>query len=335
MVTKQYLQTYNGKQVHLYTLTDKISATISTFGATVTSLLVPDKKGKMVDVALGMTNVEDMIYKGSYMGAVVGRCGNRICDGKFVIEGKQYKVACNDGGKAHLHGGNVGFDKRVWDAEEGANSVTFSLYSPDGQEGYPGNLQISVKYSVVGSKLIIEYFGKTDKTTIFNPTNHTYFNLSGENDGSILDNQMQIFADSYLAVDGNLIPTSRVNVEGTPFDFRTSKPIGQDIKQDYAQLGIAGGYDHNFCLNGNHAAKVYSPKTGIVMDVFTDMPGVQFYSGNFLTGPVGKSKYEKHAGFCLETQYFPNAINNAEYASPLLRADEEAYSKTSYEFSVK
>lgn len=334
MITKQSYGTYQGKELYLYTLTGEISATICTLGATVLSLEVPNKDGKNTDVVLGMTTPNDMIVKGDYMGAVIGRCGNRIDGGKFTLNGVQYTLATNNG-NAHLHGGNVGFNAQVFDSKVEGDSLVLSLFSPDMQEGYPGNLQFSVKYTIVGKSLCLEYFGSCDKDTLFNPTNHMYFNLNGESDGSILDNQVAIYAAYYLPTNSHLIPIGQESVANTPFDFRKGKAIGRDIALDHPQLVTAGGFDHNFCLMGSHAATAYSPKTGIVMEVYTDMPGVQFYSGNFLKGEKGKSVYHKNSGFCLETQFFPNAINNPDFSAPILRAGQQFYSKTVYQFSTK
>lgn len=335
MVTKTLFDNYNGQDIYAYTLTDKISVTILTLGATVIQLKVPDKCGKLVDVALGMTNAADVCgAKGDYMGCVVGRCGNRIAKGKFTLEGKNYTLDCNNGAN-HLHGGFDGFHKKVYQAEVDGNSLVLSTTSDDGDQGYPCQVTLSVKYTVVGSTLTIQYFGKSNGTTILNPTNHTYFNLNGQDDGSILDNVLQIFADSYLEIDNTLIPQNEANVAGTPFDFRTPKAIGRDIDTVHTQLENGGGYDHNFCLKGNHASHAYSTKTGITMDCYTDMPGVQFYSGNFLGGQTGKATYPKRSGFCLETQFWPDAINHPQYKQPILKQEENFHSQTQYVFAIK
>lgn len=333
MIKSKFFDTYNGKDIYAYTLSDEISVTICNLGATILSICVPDKDGNMVDVALGMTTANDVVEKGDYMGAVVGRCGNRIANGKFTLNGVKYKLACNDG-KAHLHGGNVGFNRKVYDAQVLGDSLLLLMSSPDGDEGYPATLYFGVRYSVKGKTLCIDYFGTADNDTVYNPTNHVYFNLNGENDGSILDNVLQIFADEYLEIDENLIPTVKSSVEGTPFDFRTPKAIGRDIDAVNKQLSLAGGYDHNYCVHGGRIATAYSPKTGIHLDVYTDRVGVQFYSGNFLTGNKGKSKYAKRSGFCLETQMYPDAINRPDFDSPVLLKWEKAYSQTRYAFSV-
>ena len=335
MITKKFFDNYNGQDVYAYTLSDKISVTILTLGATVVQLCAPDKNGNLVDVALGMTNAIDVVGpKGDYMGCVVGRCGNRIAKGKFTLQNQTYTLACNNG-QNHLHGGVDGFHKKVYNAQVEQNSLILTATSEHLDQGYPCKVDYSVKYTVSGGALCIEYFAESDGTTLFNPTNHTYFNLNGHDDGSILDNVLQIFADSYLEIDDTLIPQQQSAVQGTPFDFRTPKAIGQDINKAHSQLQNGGGYDHNFCLSGNHAAYAYSQKTGIEMHCYTDLPGVQFYSGNFLAGQTGKATYPKRSGFCLETQFWPDAINHDGYQKPILKKGEKFYSKTQYVFGIK
>ena len=337
MITKKLFDKYDGKDIYAYTISGGIEVTICTLGATVLSLKAPDKNGKLVDVALGMTNAYDLTETLKYMGAVVGRCANRIADGQFTLNGTAYHLAQNNG-TAHLHGGDVGFNCHVFEAVAEGNTLTLTTVSPDGEEGYPGNLTFTVKYTVTGNEdsiLKIEYFAQSDADTLFNPTNHAYFNLNGENDGSIDDNYVKIYADEYLQIDKHLIPTVRASVDGTPFDFRTEKQIGKDINEDDVQLKLAGGYDHNFCLRDDYAAYAYSTKTGIAMTVTTTMPGMQFYTGNFLEGQVGKSAYDKRAGFCFETQFFPDAINRDDCTKPILKAGEKFYSCTEYAFSLK
>ena len=333
MITQQLFEEYNGQEVYVYLLSDKIDVIVCSLGASVLSIKVHDRFGKKTDVALGMTSPSDMVDKGDYMGAVVGRCGNRIANGQFTLNGETYRLAQNNG-TAHLHGGKVGFNQKNFEGVIDGNSVVFEYVSPDGEEGYPGKLKICVRYTVKGSALAIDYYGESDKDTVFNPTNHTYFNLNGEDDGSILDNVMQINADRYLEIDESLIPTVKAEVAGTPFDFTQAKPIGQDIDGNNVQLRLAGGYDHNFCLNDNHAATVYSTKTGICMDVYTDCCGMQFYSGNFLVGQEGKSVYNKRSGFCLETQFYPDAINRDDCDKPILKAGEKHHSSTQYVFTL-
>ncbi|MCM1395790.1 MAG: galactose mutarotase [Corallococcus sp.] len=333
MITSKLFDTYNGREVYAYTLSDEISVTICTLGATILSITVPDKDGNAVDVALGMTTAQDVAEKGDYMGSVVGRCGNRIANGEFTLNGVKYKLARNDG-NAHLHGGNFGFNRKIYDAQVLGDSLLLLASAADGEEGYPANLYFGVKYSVKGKNLCIDYYGTADNDTVFNPTNHVYFNLNGESDGSILDNAVQIYADEYLQVDADLIPTEKASVDGTPFDFRSPKPIGRDIDADDGQLSVAGGYDHNFCVNGGRIATAYSPKTGISMDVFTDRVGVQFYTGNFLKGQKGKSVYGRRSGFCFETQMYPNAVNRPDFVSPVIRKWAKTHSQTTYSFSV-
>ena len=335
MITKKLFDKYDGRDIYAYTITDKIEVTICELGATILALKVPDKNGQMVDVVLGMTTAVDVVEKGSYMGAVVGRCANRIANGRFMLNGVEYQLPVNRG-KAHLHGGYVGYNRKVFDVAVEGNSLTMSTTSADGEEGYPGNLTFTVKYTVRDGTLKIEYLAQSDKDTLFNPTNHAYFNLNGESDGSIEDNYLQINASHYLQIDEDLIPTTLCHVEGTPFDFRKLKAIGKDIDDvTDPQIKIAKGYDHNFCLTAHYAALAYSPKTHIVMNMFTDMPGVQLYTGNGLKGNVGKSAYGKRSGFCLETQFYPNAINRDDCDKPILKAGEQFYSRTIFSFLVE
>ena len=330
MITKKLFDNYNGRDIYAYTITDGIEVTVCELGATILSLKVPNDSGRMIDVALGMTNAADMLSNGCYMGAVVGRCANRIAEGRFTLNGVEYNLATNNG-KAHLHGGDVGFNAKVYEVSAHGNELTMTTTSADGEEGYPGNLTLTVRYTVFDNTLKIEYIAKSDKDTVFNPTNHVYFNLNGESDGNICDNYLEIFADNYLQLDGDLIPTVAASVDGTPFDFRKMKAIGADIDADHPQLKIGGGYDHNYCLNSFKVARAYSPKTHILMNAFTSMPGVQLYTGNF-TDTVGKSRYGKRSGFCLETQYYPDAINRDDCDKPILKAGQEFYSWTAYGF---
>lgn len=331
--------TYNGQPVHEITIaTAAISVTISDLGATVRDIVVADKNGASTHVALAVNDAATMVGNSGYMGSVVGRCGNRIGDGGFTLNGKRYDLYRNDG-QAHLHGGKNGFNKKVFSVEQlTETSVTLACHSEDGEENYPGNLDMKVRYTVDDGSLSIEYFAKCDADTIFSPTNHAYFNLNGDGNGTVDNLEMQIFAEGFVSVDKNLLPTGiRLVKDGDPFDFRRPKAIGKDIGADDEQLRLAGGYDHNFCLGlgGSHACKVYSPLTGIVMDVYTDRPGVQFYSGNFLDNLHGRHIYNRRSGFCLETQGYPNAANVGLFPSAVLKKDAEFYSKTTYAFSVK
>ncbi|MFD1875083.1 aldose epimerase family protein [Hymenobacter bucti] len=340
--------TADGTEIQLFTLTNAkgMKATISTFGGTLTSLLVPDKDGKLSDVVLGFDNVSGYTspeFKKSnpYFGALIGRYGNRIAKGKFTIDGKEYQVGVNNNGNS-LHGGNVGFNQKVWTAKPGTSAdgqtLTLTYLSKDGEEGYPGNLNVTVTYTLTeANALSIDYAATTDKATPVNLTNHAYFNLALGQSKDVLAHQVTIPADRYTVVDDKLIPTGELKaVKGTPFDFTSAHAIGERIAQ------VPGGYDHNWVLNqatGKHsAATVYEPTTGRTMEVTTDEPGVQFYTGNFLDGSLkGKDSvvYGKHAGFCLETQHFPDSPNQKEFPSTILKPGETYHTTTSYTFGVR
>jgi aldose 1-epimerase len=298
---------------------------------------------------LGYNCVEDYInaVEKPYFGAVVGRYGNRIAGGKFSIDGNEYTLPTNNGPNS-LHGGYYGFDKVVWEAEPvGDNGVRLTYQARDTEEGYPGNLTVTVTYTLNDeNEIVVEYTATTDKPTPVNLTQHAYFNLKGEGEGTILDHELLINADRYTPVDENLIPTGELApVASTPFDFRSSKPIGRDLGADHPQLKIGGGYDHNFVLNRRGggqeldlAARLYEPKSGRVLEVLTTEPGVQFYSGNFLTGNItgkrGKA-YAHRGALCLETQHFPDSPNHPEFPSTILRPGETLESKTVFRFTVK
>lgn len=336
MIKKVFQENFNGKDVYKYVIKDGIEAEISELGATLISLKVPQRSGEDIDVIVGFTDAAGITGAGRYRGSTIGRFANRIKDGKFAIDGVSYSVALNDGGKAHLHGGVKGFNDRLFRSEETDYGVKFYYDSPAGEEGYPANLKFAVSYSVRGNELIIEYFGESDGATLLNPTNHAFFNLNGENDGSILDINLKINADKYLPTDEKLIPTGEERaVKNTAFDFTDFKPIGKDICADDEQIKAVNGYDHNFCLNSEHCATAYSEKTGVVMECFTDMPGVQLYTSNSAVIRHGKSDYGLHAAFCLETQLFPDCVNNPQWKSPILRKGDKFYSKTTYAFSLK
>ena len=339
-------KTKEGEAVQLYTLTNKNGAIakITNFGGIITEIHVPDKNGKIGDVALGFANLDGYLGEHPFFGAIAGRYANRIAKGKFTIDGKEYTLATNNGAN-HLHGGKVGFDKKVWTAKPmGGASLQLSYTSPDGEEGYPGTLKSTVVYTLTDENALrIDYTAVTDKPTVLNLTNHSYFNLAGENAGTIHDHELTINADHYLPVDEGSIPTGELaKVEGTPFDFRTPHKIGERIEQTG---GKPVGYDHNFCLNGNKsdkklemAVKVYEPTSGRVMEVWTDQPGVQFYTGNYLdskqTGKQGRP-YEFRNGFCLETQHWPDSPNQKNFPSVVLRPDEKYKTSTIYKFSTK
>jgi len=334
----------DGREVLLFTLGNNsgLEIKVINYGGIITALAAPDRDGQAGDVVLGHDNLDGYLHRSRYFGSLIGRHGNRIRRGQFVLNGIEYQLPINNG-KNHLHGGVKGFDKVFWDAEEIAGGLRLSYRSWDGEEGYPGNLEATVIYSLTdANELRIEYFATTDTDTIANLTNHSYFNLAGA--GTILDHELTINADAFTPVDETLIPTGEIRcVKDTPMDFTGGASIGAHISDGNQQLQFAGGgYDHNFVLNAPHelsrvAARVHEPKTGRMMEVFTSEPGIQFYSGNFLDGSiVGKDgrAYVKHSGFCLETQHFPDSPNHANFPSTVLRPGEEYRHTTVYRFSA-
>lgn len=339
--------TVDGKAVELFTLTNGsgMKVGITNFGASLVSWNAPDKDGSFSDIVLGYDNVEGYQTFGGYLGALVGRYANRIGGAYFELNGKGYSLAKNDG-ENHLHGGSKGFSHRVWDAKvTGESEVTFKLHSPDGEENYPGNLDVEVVYTLTDTgELKLDYKAVTDQDTIVNLTNHAYFNLAGHDAGSILDHMLQINADEFVPTDAQAIPTGELMaVAGTPFDFREPKAIGADLEADHEQIKNGQGYDHNFVLKRSgsglvKAAEVYHPESGRVLEVHTTKPGVQFYSGNHLTGDnkgKGGYIYPRRSGFCLETQHFPDSINRPNFPSPILRAGEEYRHTTVFKVSVR
>ena len=334
-----------GQPVQLYTLTDSdLTVQITNFGAHVVSIQAPDRHGNKADVVLGYKDLAGYLQdKKTYMGSIVGRYGNRIAKGTFSLDGNAFHIPTNDHGNA-LHGGTVGFDRKVWTGHEIPNGVDLTLVSPDGEMGFPGQLTVHVRYTLESHSLHINYSATTTKPTVLNLTNHTYFNLSGEGSGSILNEIMMIPADRYTPVNATLIPTGQLApVAGTPMDFRQPTPIGTRIGEPFEQLKIAGGYDHNYVLNdatsgGLHlAAKVVDPDGGRTLTVTTTQPGVQFYSGNSLAGPVGASgkPYTKNTGFCLETQHFPDSPNQPSFPSTTLNSGQTLHSETVFTFGVE
>lgn len=338
---------YNGKTVELFTLTNNngLVCQVTNFGARLVSLWVPDKDGQFADVVLGYPTGKDFIEKEEfYFGAIIGPYGNRIGKSKFSLNGVDYQLEANDG-ENHLHGGSIGFHRKIWEARQiDKQNLELSLQVGDMEEGYPGNVSVKVKYQLTDrNELKIEYSGKTDKPTILNLTNHSYFNLKGAGEGTINDHQLWINADSYTPVDAGLIPTGEIApVKGTPFDFNTPVAIGERIDADDVQLGYGKGYDHNWVLNKSeekltYAAKVLEPASGRILEVYTSEPGLQFYGGNFLNGAVGKGnkKYDYRTAFCLETQHFPDSPNRANFPDVTVKPGEEYYSICIYKFSSK
>ncbi len=337
----------DGKAVDVYTLKNAdLDVRITNYGARIVSLMTKDRDGKMGDVVLGYNSIGGYVAEGdkkTYFGAIVGRYGNRIRSGKFSIDGHEYQIPPNNNGNA-LHGGPEGFDKKLWTAKEIPNGVEMSLVSKDGDMGFPGTLTLHVRYTLAGGAVHINYSATTDKPTVTNITNHSYFNLSGEGSGDILGEVLMLNANGYTPVDAGLIPVGGVQpVAGTPFDFNKPTAIGQRIDNANEQLKLGGGYDHNWVLNGKNgemkvAAKVHDPKSGRVLTVSTTQPGVQFYAGNFLdssyTGKAGV-KYAKRTGFCLETQHYPDSPNQPAFPTTLLKPGETMHSETVFAFSVQ
>ncbi|MGI4758829.1 MAG: aldose epimerase family protein [Janthinobacterium lividum] len=345
MTKASFGTTKDGKAVEIYTLKDAdLEVKVITYGARIQSIMAPDKQGKRADVVLGFADIAGYESDNPYFGAVVGRYGNRIAKGQFSINGHSYQVPVNNNGQS-LHGGLLGFDKLVWTAKTIADGVEMTLISPDGDQGYPGTLTAHVRYTLHGHDLRLEYSATTDKPTVTNLTNHSYFNLAGEGSGSILQHTVTLNADRYTPVDSVQIPTGDLpSVAGTPFDFRTAHSIGERIDSGNEQLKTAGGYDHNWVLNGangtiKQAAKVTDPSSGRTLTVSTTQPGVQFYTGNFLvdgkiTG-IGGKPYNKRGAFCLETQHYPDSPNHPTFPTTLLKPGETLHTATVFSFGVE
>ena len=345
-LTKSGIETYQ----YIISNENGMKAVVSDFGAVLVQLLIPDE-GELVDVVLGGSSVCDYEGNGCYLGSTVGRSANRIAGAKFTINGQEYHIPVNENDN-NLHSGPDVYNERIWKAETCENtegdSVTFSLDSPDGDQGYPGRLQISVTYTVTkDNSLKIHYYGSSDADTIVNLTNHSYFNLAGHNSGSILDHEVWIDADYITEADGHAIPTGRLlAVSGTPMDFTSPKKVGLEINRtDYEPIANGGGYDHNYCLNFYSSeaekqeitlvASLKEPNSGRVMEVLTDLPGLQLYSGNFLNGNFtgkGGYVYENRTGICFETQYYPNAVNEPSFPSPVLKKGDIYDTTTVYRF---
>jgi aldose 1-epimerase len=349
---KPFGKTTDGTEVELFTLTNDsgMSVSITNYGGIVTSIIVPDRDGKPGDVACGYDKVEDYIAGSPYFGAITGRYANRIAGGKFSLDGKEYELATNNAPN-HLHGGKIGFDKRVWSPtpKKGGDSVSLELRykSPDGEEGYPGELSCTVIYSLPKGEnaLHISYHATTTKATPINLTNHSYFNLAGHGAGEHLDHEIMINADRFTPTDETAIPTGELRaVKGTPLDFTTPHKIGERIGANDEQIKFGKGYDHNWVINQKKpgeltlAARVYEPTSGRVLETFTTEPGVQFYTGNFLDGTnIGKGgKVYKHRyAFCLETQHFPDSPNQKSFPSTILKPGEKYSHTCIYKFSTK
>jgi len=337
----------DGTAIDLYTMTNAKGMIVKfiTYGGIITELHVPDRNGKLADIVLGFKSLDGYLAGHPYFGALIGRVGNRIAGGRFTLEGKEYRLATNDGAN-HLHGGTAGFDKKVWavmevPAADGV-AVRLSRTSPDGEEGYPGTLNVSVIYTLTNDNALrLDYAASTDKPTPVNLTSHSYFNLAGEGSGDILGHEVMLAADRYTPADNQLIPTGVIApVAGTPFDFTNPTAIGTRINDVPAPP--PGGYDTNYVVNGSGkgpvlAARVRDPKSGRVMEITTTEPGIQFYTGNFLDGTLtGKAgqPYRKHAGLCLETQHFPDAVHHLSFPTIILGPGRPLASRTEHRFST-
>jgi aldose 1-epimerase len=350
-IEKRSWGTFDGKQVYLYTLRNSsgIKVTITNYGGTVTTVSAPDRNKKFEDVVLGFDSLAGYTSKANtgYFGALIGRYANRLAHGTFTLDGKQYHIPTNEGANT-LHGGNRGFNQRVWDSKDvsSAEGAALELHylSPDGEEGFPGNLDVTVRYTLGNDNgLRIDYTATTDKDTVLNLTNHSYFNLAGAGKGKILDHKLTLAADRFTPIDNTLIPTGAIDsVAGTPLDFRQSTAIGARINDNNEQLKLAKGYDHNFVLNQNGhslalAAKVEEPNSGRVLEVLTTQPGIQFYSGNFLNGKVQGigGAFNYRSALALETQHFPDSPNHPNFPSTVLHPGETFHETTVYRFSVE
>jgi len=342
---KPFGKTADGAAIDIYTLkNDRLEATIITYGGRVTTLKAPDRAGKPADVVLGFDSLDGYLGDNPYFGALIGRYGNRIGHAKFTLEGHTYSVPANDGGNS-LHGGLKGFDRRIWSATVDGETLVLTYLSKDGEEGYPGNLTTTVRYSLPGNELRIEYSATADKPTVANLTNHSYFNLAGQGEGDVLKHEVTLLADRFTPVDKGLIPTGELKpVAGTPFDFRGAHAIGERINQvNEEQIKLGKGYDHNWVLNSGGgalklAATVHEPSSGRVMEVLTTEPGLQFYTGNFLDGKItgkGGKVYKQRYAFCMETQHFPDSPNKPAFPATELKPGRKYQSTTVYRFSAK
>jgi aldose 1-epimerase len=336
-------RTPEGTPVEVYSLADdKIEVRVITYGGIVVSLRAPDRKGKLDDVVLGVDSVEKYVTQTAHFGGLIGRYANRIAHGTFELDGHTYHIPKNDGDNA-LHGGTRGFDKVVWAAKQIPDGIELTYVSKDGEQGFPGTLATTVRYTLTGEALRIEYSAITDKDTVLNLTNHSYFNLKGQGNGDVLGHVLKIDASRFTPVDANLIPTGELkSVEGTPLDFRTPHALGERIDADDPQLRLGHGYDHNFVVDHEpnqlaEAAEMYEPTTGRILRVLTTEPGVQLYTGNFLDGSItGKEGrvYNRRYAFCLETQHFPDSPNHPSFPTTELKPGQEFHSVTVFQFSA-
>mgnify|MGYP001106083115 CR=1 FL=1 len=333
MITKEVFDCYNGQDVFLYTLYgDGIEVGITDFGAAVQFIRLKTKNG-IKDICLGYSSIKERLESGTFCGATIGRVANRIRGSEFTLNGKKYDLPNNDGKNCN-HGGN-GFHTRLFENHIKKDVLVLTLVSPDGDQGFPGKITLRVEYEIVGKALEVRYTAVSDKDTVWSPTCHIYFNLKGEDGGNIKDTVLKINGNKITLLDEEHIPTGEtLSVAETPFDFITLKPIGLDIDAGDSQLQMAGGYDHNYILNGEYAATAYSADSGIEMSVFTDMPGLQFYSGNYLKGKGKTCEYLPRDGFCLEPQYFPDAVNHENFPSPILKSNCVKIHYIRYEFNV-
>ncbi len=349
MSKKNFGRMPEGQEVDLFTLkSEKLETQISSYGAAIIVLRVPDRSGNSEDIIIGpqdlASHVANQRSNGPiFFGALIGRYANRIAHGKFSLDGNTYSLAKNDGDNS-LHGGPGGFHNVVWQSEAIANGVAFHYLSKDGEEGYPGNLSVTVRYTVVGADLRIAYQATTDKPTVLNLTNHAYFNMAGAGRGTVLAHQLKLFASRFTPCDAHLIPTGEIrSVAGTPLDFRKSTTVGDRIDAADELIRLAHGYDHNFVMDEQgaklkQAAEMYEPLTGRVMEVWTTEPAIQFYTGNFLDGTFkGKNgvAYGRREGFCVETQHYPDSTNHLEFPSTVLRPGQSFQSETIYRFSAR
>lgn len=338
-------KTKDGKEAYLYTLENKkgMKVQITDFGATVVTLYVPDKEGKAADVTLGYDRLEDYFENGSYFGATIAPNANRISGAKFTVDTETYQLDINDGpNNLHSHF-DLGAHKRLWDVKEGDNSLCFSLELKDGEMGFPGNKKFAVTFTLTEeNELRLDYAASTDKKTVLNPTNHAYFNLAGHDSGKIENHILQLNASHYTPVVKGAIPTGEIaSVKGTPMDFTSPRRIGDEIEADFEQLKLVSGYDHNWAVdswNGELklAAVVEEPVSGRRMKVYTDLPGIQFYAGNCIAPTTGKGgvKYTERMGLCLETDYFPNAVNEPGFVSAIYGPEKNYTSTTIYQFEA-